>query len=345
MFVPECEAQQRVYFSSYSYSILENDSWIFSNSDLVKIKLATFLNNIIENYYKDTNVNFQKRYNSFKENNPDINEDILEKIFLHDVKSTINDLKKFENKKYLKNKSLNFRLQNNIKKILSSFSMPDFIKKEFPDANDSKFFLDLLFEEYCSLPIYEREKIYFKNKFIIIKSCIKVKKRLHININGLTFIAFPIYITTDSFNRFNYLVCYSKKTKEKNDEYKISSFRLSRIDITDEEDVDDEEAIKVQKNIKKLIAKKDMSAPEFLNGDIIEIKVSLTDIGKKKYRIILHNRPHTIKTDGNTYYFKCTELQALSYFSRFGNDALIIEPRNLKDKMCKFYMDAYETYK
>lgn len=344
MNVPEVDCQQRIYLSHFAFSILENDRWVFSNSDLSKVPFATILNNIIENYYKDTSINLIKKYKLLKENNPQINIEDLQKITLQDAKSIINKLTKNKNKNYLKNESEKFRLNVAVRDLLENLSMPEFITNEFPDINYSKYFVELLFEDYCRLPIHIREQIYYKNKYKDIDSCIQKQNKLQINVNGLTFIAFPMYITTDSFNNYNYLVCYSKRSRETNEEYKISSFRLSRIDKIEELDIEDEEKKQIQTCINKLLYKKDMSAPEFLNGEIIEIQVFLTSEGKNKYKSILHKRPHTYEVNGDIYHFKCTEFQAIAYFSKFGKDAVIVEPKTLKDKLCKFYLDAYENY-
>ena len=58
-------------------------------------------------------------------------------------------------------------------------------------------------------------------------------------------------------------------------------------------------------------------------------------------------RPHMFEvspTDPNLYTFKCTKMQAIFYFFKFGWDATIIEPVSLKEEMFKRYNRSVYSY-
>ena len=91
------------------------------------------------------------------------------------------------------------------------------------------------------------------------------------------------------------------------------------------------------------------TSPQFaINGDE-EICVKLTAHGEKSFGRIYYGRPKVkrieINDDERFYYFNCSEDQVYLYFRRFdGNDAVIIEPIELRKRMADFHFRAYQKY-
>ena len=99
-----------------------------------------------------------------------------------------------------------------------------------------------------------------------------------------------------------------------------------------------------QEEIDKLIDEKE---PQFLASDMIELKVKFTDKGLESFNRHLYMRPMDFeKVDGeeNVYLFRCTEFQAIGYFFKFGRDAEILEPQEIREKFIRRYRDAYMRY-
>ena len=56
-------------------------------------------------------------------------------------------------------------------------------------------------------------------------------------------------------------------------------------------------------------------------------------------------RIYTInKEDKHVYTFRCTEIQAINYFFKFGWDANVISPIELREKMKSRYYKSFKTY-
>jgi predicted DNA-binding transcriptional regulator YafY len=51
-----------------------------------------------------------------------------------------------------------------------------------------------------------------------------------------------------------------------------------------------------------------------------------------------------VKMDANTYIFTCTEMQAMSYFFKFGKDVKILAPEYLRERFANQYKAAWEHY-
>ena len=79
-------------------------------------------------------------------------------------------------------------------------------------------------------------------------------------------------------------------------------------------------------------------------NDDEETCVRLTEIGKKNYNRIYFGRPNVERIDGDLYYFRCSRTQLEFYFRRFGKDAVVLKPQQIKDDITEFFKEAYLTY-
>ena len=83
--------------------------------------------------------------------------------------------------------------------------------------------------------------------------------------------------------------------------------------------------------------------PQSASKDV-EAEVLLTDRGVEKFKVIVKNRPDVLRKDGNAYYFSWPRYQLEEYFRRFGNDAVIVSPRECCESMRNFYAKALKKY-
>ena len=79
-------------------------------------------------------------------------------------------------------------------------------------------------------------------------------------------------------------------------------------------------------------------------GNEAEIHVKLTKAGVYKYRRHTHLRPPLVRTEDDVYVFQCTTAQAEFYFFKFGKDAEILLPTNLRERFKSMYEAAANTY-
>ena len=90
-----------------------------------------------------------------------------------------------------------------------------------------------------------------------------------------------------------------------------------------------------------------MNAPtgvQFMVGSEAEIHVKLTDAGVSKYRRQTHLRPPLVRELDGTYIFQCTTAQAEFYFFKFGKDAEILLPADLRERFKAMYEAAANIY-
>ena len=83
----------------------------------------------------------------------------------------------------------------------------------------------------------------------------------------------------------------------------------------------------------------------FLIGEEEEIVVRLSNTGAKMYKNTLFLRPvlHQIDEYGCCH-FRCTRMQARQYFIRFGAEAEIISPADLRKEFADIYRRATKVY-
>ena len=152
-------------------------------------------------------------------------------------------------------------------------------------------------------------------------------------------------IFSDNLNTCHYLVGVSRPLQEKTDamniEEQIASFRISRISkIT----VGQKGQMYDSGWKSELKGRIEKSGVSFLLCKDEKIKVRLTEEGVRKYTAQTHLRPRYESVEGDVYCFSVTKRQILAYFFKFGKDAEIIEPVDLRLEFQEAYREAAETY-
>ena len=212
-------------------------------------------------------------------------------------------------------------------------------------------YLGRLFESYAKLAIKDREKCIFAENYEIIESAISERKCISVNISAQDSIKTlqikPYKLLADIFTEYYYLVGYS--CEQPNEEYKIATFRISRLNNPKKcrgDYLTQNEIIALEQRLENV-------SPAYLQNKAVEIKVIMTEAGEEKYFRILRNRPNAIKKEtlrnkDSDYTVKYTffgsEFQIANYFHQFGADAVITEPRELHDEQKEWYDNALNAY-
>ncbi len=222
-------------------------------------------------------------------------------------------------------------------------------------------YLKAVYEEYCALQTYKREQIFFKETVDEINKAIADEKQLKITLLpkydpktktylSQTFYVTPYKIAQDTTQSYNYLIGVSLPEKSFGEagakaKKSVASIRLSRI-----AKIRELSSMKgfISKDKREQIEKELLlKTPQFMKGDLLNVKVRFTKKGYENYSRFLYLRPNDCtKVEGEelTYLFHCTELQAISYFVKFLRDAEILEPLYLREKFKERYRDAYSLY-
>jgi hypothetical protein len=351
------ELKQHINLSEYAWQIIGDDIRNFYVDD-TKESFSGFLNTIFTNYYQTASSTISQRFieksdeltklfsgNEFKKYNNDITNVYISKM-----------LDEYENQliqlafSYPKGIGRKFRINKENLDILRD-------SLESIHYNDSVgLYMKAIFEEYATKSTHERECIFFKKTIDTINLAISGSNQLKISIlqklsitheNFYTrkFYVSPYKVVQDKNMGFNYLIGYTEEIlmDGKKSPKHISSFRLNRID-----------KINVMSSMSGFISKADKEkietsiiekGPQFMAGDLIEITIVLSNKGIESYNRQIYMRPQYTSKENNIYHFKCTEVQALNYFFKFGRDVQITEPLSLRDKFINRYEDALKAYK
>ena len=329
---------------------LSDEAWIVIDDDIRnfytyedKESFSGFMNTIFINYHEEADATFSSRCEEYREELESIlnNDDVISKL----VEKRLKDLKETA-MSYPKGTGKKFRLNVSSQEILNNH--PD--SSEYASRGD---YLKAVYEQYTTLPTYKREQIFFKQTLDAIQTAIDTNKKIRISLlsktNNNTISKYrysikPYAIRQDKTKTFNYLIGYSQLLDAHNTpitQDKLVSFRISRIDnvkpfsksfISKDKKTDIEQTIK-EKGV------------QFMSGNLTDIKVVFTQKGFDDFNRQSYMRPQYYEKIGKlTYVFHCTEFQARNYFFKFGMDAQILEPIDLREQIKEKYQLALDAY-
>lgn len=365
------DQQVRLRFSRYTEEIIENDMLLFGET-----KKNTFLNKIIRNFYPDAKASISMRLEEYKNTLSEIIPSGVSKDdFRSASKTSGNKGARDQNREYnaLHNAFEAFidHEENRLLALAKSYGetgkgseskpyrLQNEIYREFTDESSGfrediyyksslSSYIKTLIEEYAHEPYIGREKIYFKENFERIEEAIAAKKQLRITVsNGVSFHTFPYEIQTDPFATAHYLTGYSYGIDQGKDSkytvsYKIAAIRKIRIEKSRSGYLHPDEVSALLKDIAE-------KGVQFLASDCEEIQVRLTEQGWNSFRRWLHLRPAPshIQEEAGFWLltFHCSIYQARAYFFKFGAEAEVLSPAELRGEFAEGYQKAGEVYR
>ncbi len=331
--------QQWLSFSLNSWEVLNYDINSFENMP-EKSSFGAFLNRIINNYadlaqcsIAEHKNEYMQIINEFDKNLDDDNKERLLKCLVKAKK------KSTDFTAYVKRR---FYLEMETKQMLCDSQNDTYY-------DSIKEYLEAIIEEYVNLPYYERERIYFRKDFERIQKALSENVYIKIAIGNNDMKIRPLLIETDKSTNYNYLIC----TQDENGIENLMSLRLHHIKVI----YKTKEKFKAmsKEEIKQLRSLVNQYSAPYLKGicDPI-IKVRLTQTGMSNYKAWINQRPkyignpETIESGDEKQFvltFNCSKRQIQNYFFKFGADALITEPEDLRDLFSKMYDKASDLYK
>ncbi len=318
----------KVTLSTKTNDILLSDCELFEFfKEDYSLNKNKFLNQLVLNYYEEFSNSQFDLFNNvdtlLKENN--IKKDYLPKELIDLI---INSINKEEN---YKSTTISFKPTKN------SIDVIAYIENKIIQNDTISSFYRSLFDSYCSLPRNKREQIIFKDSINVINQAIKKKKRIFFTTNNSEIIKeVSVYSLCSSKDElFNYIVVLEKNRR--------MSYRLSRLNGVKLLSIDSEDFT----NHKVLLDKQIKYAPQYVIGenDTELIQIKLTKKGESLYRKIYLFRPPFIKKENNIYTFDCAYVHIIFYFSRFGQDAIVISPSSLKRSLLGYYKYSFLAFK
>lgn len=334
-------SKQHLNLSPFAYDVIHNDMFAFGED-----KLSGFINTVFDYYHPIAEASIARTLNVIKDdlqnilaNIPDENKTVNQIIRRILVAKKSNLTQKVNS--YGKGKSFKIWLnKKNLEYLTWQYSE---CKEDIHYSSRGKY-IKCVIEEYARLPYVEREKIYYSPVIKTIEDAIKEGCQLGIVTDSeKAYSVYPYGILCDPLSTSNYLVGHCKRYGYEADEKRPCSFRISALKSIKAERskrafIKESE----RKRLTELIASRGV---QFLVGRDAEVVVKLSDSGINKYQRQVHLRPALIeKKNENIYVFQCTTAQAEFYFFKFGPDAEIISPPQLRRRMARMYEKASEIY-
>lgn len=342
MAFPKCndENKQHINLSNHAMSTLINDMRVFQID-----KRSTFINRIISNFRIEArstlSLSLQEYRNSMKKK--------LSKVYSSTLDTMLDELtENYKNEildRYSRGQKKNgFKIRLNNDNAIYLFEECE----EEPYYNNAGEYIKALLEEYAQKDFVDREMVYAADYFDTINDAISKGKILSLEqTDGIRLKLCPYTIATDPLSMYHYLVGIVKRTSS-NSPIKEGSMYSCRISNMKKGPHCLQEKSFISKKDKDLLDKSiQKKGVQFLNQDIGEIRIRLTDKGIRMYERILHLRPkyEKIEEDGHVYTFLCSKRQIEYYFLKFGQDAVIISPEDLKKSFLDSYEKAVNAYK
>ncbi|MBR3629135.1 MAG: WYL domain-containing protein, partial [Oscillospiraceae bacterium] len=217
-------------------------------------------------------------------------------------------------------------------------------------AHESEY-LAALIQEYASLHRHERELIFFGDTFRELEVYIKAGQEILLtasSVNGTrTYRFLPVRNQTNGFLPYNYVVGYSSAAE--GEPAIAAPFRLQRIRRM-EPCGENRLEIPPQERKKLTQALRSPELTPFLLGKEQRIAVRLTPEGYRLFhQSIFSGRPRLLESeplpDGSCRMeFCCPPEQARQYFLRYGKDAEVLEPPELRDIFAHAHRTAAAYY-
>ena len=340
-------------FSKSAFVVIEQDMLDFRIN-----KMSTFVCHVFENYYETAEASIgrtlERKKKKYMATLCDLPEQVSSSVVDVLIEQDRRELVERHTEHIKGERTRVLRLRNSTYKKICQCMQTE--PKYYRSISS---YMSAVVEEYCSLPHVERERIYYKERFDLIRDAAEKRKRLRVTIqDGRQFIVYPQYkegtnaaekcdqsdcacIETDRLNTASYLVGYSRYPEQKKNEKIPASFRITSLaEIEGEE----ETYILSKQDRDHLVQSIKKRGVEFLLHEPIEVRVRLTPRGEYKLSRISHLRPREIGQEGDVHIFQCTQMQAEFYFIRMGADCEILAPEALRSSFAEMYSAVEKIY-
>ncbi|MBM6938932.1 WYL domain-containing protein [Pseudoflavonifractor phocaeensis] len=333
--------KQHLNLSTLAYEVISSDMFTFGEE-----KLSGFINTVFEYYYPLAEASIGRSLNrligeldkclSNIPGDEKTKQQVLERLVSQKKERLIEKAKSYESGKTFK-----FWLNKRNLEYLTERNSECCEERYYTKRGK---YIKCVLEEYARLPYIDREKIYFSPLMEEIQAAIRDKSQLRV-VTGrdVIYSVYPYDILSDPLSTTNYLVGYCTRYGNSEDEKRPCSFRISALkSIRQEKSKSAFLKASLWKQLSQTITSRGV---QFLVGNETEIHVKLTKAGVTKYRRQTHLRPPFVREqDNGIYVFQCTTAQAEFYFFKFGKDAEIIHPAELRNKFKIMYEAAINTY-
>ena len=339
----------RLTVSTRAHAVITGDMEEFGAESL-----PAFLNRVVMNFAEDSDVSIVRHvreYRSMMRSTLDaarLSKEKLNKVLdllTDQEKKRVEEKTETLYKQKTVQKTGSWRMRKELMNYLTGNSCEENEESGPYGENGLSKYVRCILEDYGTRPFIEREKIYQKETYQIVENAVRDGLQLTYTSDGTRYDYWPFKIVPDATHTQSYLVGLARvstKGESKKMAYPLSMARLKDGSLKPtrlKESLNSEEKRQLDEKIAKL-------GPANINGKEVEIHVRLTKKGLKLYNDIMVSRPvrDEKKSTASEYVFHDTDSHILNYFIRFGEDAEIVSPVSLRQKMIDKYQRALQNY-
>lgn len=332
--------KQHLNLSTLAYEVILSDMFTFGEE-----KLSGFINTIFEFYHPIAEASIARTLNHL---NGELSKRISDVSGDEKTKKRVLEKLISQKKDSLTEKAESYESGRAFKFWLNKSNL-EYLSEPSSECGEDKYYsrrgkyIKSILEEYARLPYIEREKIYFSPFVTEIQNAIREERQLRIVTDkNAVYSVYPYKILSDPLSISNYLVGYCTRYDYPDDEKRPCSFKISALKSVR---LEKSKSAFLKNSIWEQLAHTISSrGVQFMVGNEAEIHVKLTEAGVNKYRRQTHLRPPLIRKQDDIYVFQCTTAQAEFYFFKFGKDAEILLPADLRERFKSMYEAAANTY-
>ena len=316
----------KIYVTKRVAEILEKDAETFEflKSDNITPNKNAFLSTLIKNYWLQYRKE-QSELNSsiqtiLKENTT------LPELKIQDISSLI--IAKF-NKDTASNIIDKFDSIVSFKPTKETQSIVDYIDEYMlQNISLSEYFRNM-FTAYTTLPQDMRAEVVFRTQYEALSDAIKNAKTVFITLKNdkQTKMEIEPFAFTRSKEEIHTYLLY----KQTNACRSMKLYKIQSVVALDKK-------TNFSPNEISLFNKMRTYGPQFFyEFNEQDVVVRLTKRGQQLYHKIYIHRPIPAKIENDIFTFKCSYIQIVQYFSRFGGEVEIISPNRVKDMIFTFH--------
>lgn len=341
MAFPGSEPKQRLNLSKLATEVMHYDQFTFGVEGR-----SEFLNRIFEHYAPEADASISRSLNIYRGKLEEslstiLGDESTKRRIITKLAEEKEDELKNRTDSYEKGESFTFYLYKHNFTYLTEPDSECCEERYYKRRGD---YIKSVIEEYARLPYVHREKVYFKPYIEQIKHAIEKKWQLRVDTDQyITYSVYPYKILCDPLSTHNYLIGYCQRYDHAEDEKYPVTFRISALQSVKPEK--SKSAFLTKSEKEKLIQSITSRGVQFMSSGEEEVRVRLSTTGQSKFRRQIHLRPAQVgEPEGDEYVFRCTKTQAEFYFFKFGENAEILQPEDLRQRMATMYENAAEMY-
>lgn len=337
--------QQRIALSRFALTILENDCMLFGCVDRTNSKPSRhkFINRIFCNFYDRADASIEMRLAETR----DTYQGLKPKKWTKEADDFLNSvLEKKEEELTQKMEALLSADCVTTSDVISlnkeTINILEHSREDiFYPKGPSKYIRAIL-EEYALLDALMREKMYFRENIEKLEHFAHNRAVVGITLSGRSRFhqVIPVLIRPDVYQTHLYLAGLSRGAGA---EGRPVSYRIDHIDSI--QCIRPESMFPLATDdLEKAISQRGI---QYLTGVKSRIRILLSPEGIRKYQQYTYQRPSYSFIEGdakNIYVFNISEYQAQVYFFKFGADAVVLEPKSLRQTFCRLYKKALSKY-